>query len=122
MAQTNLPGLTVPGGTDGGPLAITPVASVPTGTFILPTAYSIYHLSPAGPLTSSTSTPLTAGTINGQVVIYTNLLNNTLTIKAGGNLRTPAGNDISLTQYDTFAAMWISSTSEWYTLFVSTNA
>lgn len=120
---TLLDSMVVQHGATDGVLAVAMSSEVPAGAFILPTGRSAYSLASAtGALSSSTVTPLAAGTIGGQMAYYVNVGADTLTIKAGGNLLTPAGADIVLTQYDCFSAIWHTTLSQWVTASVSTNA
>ena len=73
----------------------------------------------AGPVTSDPTTIIAAGVVTGQSVIIENQGSNTITLKAGGNVKLPQGVDYPLNQYGIISLIW--NGTVWNTLSASAN-
>lgn len=89
-------------------------------TFIIdPSISSFAAVSSAGTVTSNTSTPITNGVNNGQLLQLVNTGANTINLKSGGNVDLPGLVDYALTASSSISFIWYGSI--WYTTSFSVN-
>lgn len=87
--------------------------------FIVTLDEELIPIQSGAPVTSDLVTPITDGDEDGLQLKMINVGPNNITFKAGGNVKTPGGVDLVLTQYSSVTLSWLGTL--WYVDCVSFN-
>lgn len=94
--------------------------TVSAGNSILSSA-SFTPVTATGAVSTSTTTPIVAGLVDGQILQVINVGANTITIKSGGNTKLPGAVDYALAQYGAISFIWSAGLTAWVTTSASAN-
>ncbi len=102
-----------------GAIALPPIPQTLTAGGTIISSRSFVQIDAGSPLSTSTSTVIAAGLVDGQILQLVNVGPNSITLKTGGNTELPSVADYVLTASSSIAFIWTGST--WYTTSFSVN-